>query len=486
MLSILTVAAVVSIQPHVLMLVVDDLGWADVGYNGGDMPSPSIDKLAEEGIKLGRYYMQPVCSPTRSAFMTGRYPFTTGLQHMDTIVPGSTAGIPQDVPTLPEHLRKAGYSTYMIGKWHIGYSKWEQTPTERGFDHYTGYMQGMGDYYGHNMSIANLNGYDFWNGKTPDAPVGVYSVDAFMQTADKYLADISKSGTPSFMYFAHQNMHVPLQYPPVNSTECENKSPEGRRAYCNMMYAVDTAIGRLVDMYKQNNLWDDTLMILTTDNGAMVDFAMAQKTGRLYSSGSNWPLRAGKTTLFDGGVRAIGFVQGGVNVIPSSVRGTTFTGLIHAADWLPTILDSAGVVPLPAVDGVSQWSALVKGGNESRTEVPINIYGAGTEFTAHILGEWKLIVKPNISQTDYYDGYWTVSPYTYLPPPSMAEEYLFNLIDDPTEQHNVVVQHPDKVAQIKERIAFYVNRSYVEPQPNMYHPAGNPDNNGGYWAPFRE
>ena len=115
-------SSMASVPPHLIMTVIDDLGWSDVGYHNPDLQTPNINRLASEGVKLERYYVQQVCSPTRSALMTARYPFRTGLQHAPTLVPGSTGAIPSDTATIAEVLKKRGYATSAIGKWHLGYS----------------------------------------------------------------------------------------------------------------------------------------------------------------------------------------------------------------------------------------------------------------------------------------------------------------------------------------------------------------------------
>ena len=133
-------------KPHVLLLLVDDLGWADIGaYNAG-YETKNIDNLIKSGIELTNYHVHFVCTPTRSALMTGQYAFKLGLQSVNPIMPGSTEHLPLDVPTMPELLKKAGYQTHMLGKWHLGYASWNMTPTARGFDTHYGYFQGAEDY----------------------------------------------------------------------------------------------------------------------------------------------------------------------------------------------------------------------------------------------------------------------------------------------------------------------------------------------------
>merc|ERR1719305_1446381 len=130
------------------MMVLDDVGWTDVGYHGSDFPTPVIDQLAtKDGVRLENYYVQQVCSPTRSALMTARYPFRTGMQHSTTLTPGTLAALPADTPTIAEALKSKGYDTHAIGKWHLGYASWDNTPLGRGFKTYNGYLQGACDYY---------------------------------------------------------------------------------------------------------------------------------------------------------------------------------------------------------------------------------------------------------------------------------------------------------------------------------------------------
>ena len=165
--------------PHLVMMVIDDLGWTDVGFHGGNYPTPNIDKLAADGIKLDKYYVQQVCSPTRSALMTARYPFRTGLQHTTTLAPGSGAKLPSDTDTLAEVLKRAGYATHAIGKWHLGFESWAETPIGRGFDSYVGYLNGGEDYYTHELGVnvknVKLTGMDLWRNKTAVRPASLLS-----------------------------------------------------------------------------------------------------------------------------------------------------------------------------------------------------------------------------------------------------------------------------------------------------------------------
>jgi arylsulfatase B/arylsulfatase I/J len=297
-----------------------------------------MDRLAtKEGVRLENYYVQQVCTPTRSALVTGRYPFRTGMQGYATFAPGSSAAIPKDVPTIAEVLKKVGYTTHYIGKWHLGSASWDDTPTGRGFDSYAGYLQGAGNYYNHTFGTSflnsshkhtgksTLNGYDFWRNRTAAWECyGEYSMGLYMREAQRVLE--SRDPTkPFFLTFAHQLIHQPLQKPPNHMAACDGITPdlpagEDRNTLCQMTVELDTQIGVLVDMLKMRDLWDNTFVWVTTDNGGMtIGLKEQQKppANAVYSVSSNYPLRGGKATLFEGGVRGVSFVSGGF--LPSEI-----------------------------------------------------------------------------------------------------------------------------------------------------------------------
>eukprot|EP00966_Prymnesium_polylepis_P183299 4247991-Prymnesium_polylepis.1 len=375
--------------PHLIMMVIDDLGWTDVGYNGGHFPTPNIDSLTRDGVILDKYYVQPVCSPTRAALTTARYPFRTGLQHSTTLVPGSTAKIPSDTATIAEVVKHAGYATHAIGKWHLGYSGWEDTPLGRGFESYVGYLQGGEDYYTHELGVKlhnnrTFSGMDLWRNKTAmwDA-YGTHNTKTFMDEAKRVL-DNHDASTPLFMYFAHQEIHAPLEQPPEGSASrraCAGfnvTSPIGpdatadRHTLCTMVSNVDSAIGSFVQMLKAKGMWENTVLWLTTDNGGMTYGVKADSAQPVaISSSSNWPLRGGKATLFEGGVRGISFVAGGF--LPDAARGTTRSELMQHVDIPTTMAKLAGAEWTRGTpDGLDVWDTIVSGAPSKRTEVPIN------------------------------------------------------------------------------------------------------------------
>jgi len=510
-------------QPHSVVMVLDDLGWADVSFHGSEFPTPNIDSLAKSGVTFNRYYVQPVCSPTRSAIMSGRWPFRTGMQHFMTVAPASDAHLPTDAKTIAELLQDQGYSTHMLGKWHLGSSKWEYTPTGRGFDSFTGYHQGAIDYYSKNFSLSLIglpgyfSGLDFWQNRT--AWWGTndsYSMELYQDAALRILDNYNSTAAdakPLFFYYAHQNIHEPLQLPKPDrgaSTACAHVTEtKDRNILCQMMFALDSAIGEFVDVLKKKKMWEDTIMWVTTDNGGMV----AYQEGGVASASSNYPFRAGKVSLYEGGVRGVSFVTGGDNVLPTKARGAVRNDLMHAVDILPTLIPLARSPTIPApdlsgVDGLDMWETIANGKPGSRVELPLNInphclfckLGSltnvhpnltaplVTNFSAIISGDWKLVFG---DAGPFYDGWWSSDNYTWTPAASSEANttiHLFNLAEDESEHHNLAAYHPEIVNTLLQRIAFYADpeNGFKKPQFMFPSPKGFPINHNGTWAPFEE
>lgn len=514
-LFLLTIgSAVAASPPHIIMMVLDDVGWADVGYHGSDFPTPIIDRLATtEGVRLENYYVQQVCSPTRSALQTGRYPFRTGMQHFTTLVPGSLAAIPEDVPTIAEALKEAGYRRHAIGKWHLGYSSWKHTPLGRGYESYQGYLQGACDYY--NKTIAS--GFDFWRNKTAmweehsSQASPRYSVDAYQREAQRIL-DNHNPSEPLFMYFAHQNVHEPLQYPPeeVYKDNCKHvahTTPLDRNILCTMMNRLDAAIGEFEAMLKKKGMWENTVLWVTTDNGGMLPPGAGN--GKVGSVSSNFPLRSGKTSLFQGGIRGASFVTGGY--LPKNAWNTSVIGLLQHVDIPTTLASLAGTKLSTNQDGLNVWDTIVSGAPSPRKEVPVNVdtsrlvkaascraghkseaLGGCGEFNALIQGNWKLIS----GWSGLYDGYSTNDPYHYdLLPTNASQHYqevdgrkvwLFDIEEDPTEANNVANQNLQIVRSMQDRLKDLASekQGYRAPQTNLPHVRALPFLHNGTWAPF--
>ena len=284
---------------------------------------------------------------------------------------------------------------------------------------------------------------------------------------------------------------------------------------------VDTAIGTFVEMLKAKAMWENTVFWLTTDNGGMTYGVKADGVPAIaLSTSSNWPLRGGKTTLFEGGVRGVSFVAGGF--LPDSARGSTRTELMQHVDIPTTMAKLAGVEwTLGTPDGFDVWDAVVSGAPSKRTEVPINVdtcvgqaggppCKSNTKYNALISSNWKLIeanfyapLCPNTTWctgAGFYDGWYTVEPYSHnaynastqgsVPASGLSKGgiWLFDLAQDPNEELNVAAANPTVVETMRSRLAALADpkNGYLDPQKNIPHPLAIPALHNGTWAPFKK
>lgn len=317
------------------------------------METPTIDKLAKEGVKLENYYVQPLCSPTRSTIMTGRYPSHTGIgPNVDRI--DYPYGVPAREVFFPELLReKAGYSTHMVGKWHLGACHEGYHPTFRGFDSYVGYLAGGQGYYSQsgdrNSTCPNELGpclgeafkYNYSSQFFANEckriieshAAGITTAKNDENNDENNEENNNVDGQPLFLYLAFQSVHNPYDVPPidVNATFSEIFNYD-RRIYRGMIKMMDDAISKVVDAFKANGLWNDTVVVFTADNGGI-------------GVGSNYPLRGTKVFNWEGGIKAVGFVRGTNNpYLKPLPKNTTCTALMHSTDWFLTFVEGlAGI-----------------------------------------------------------------------------------------------------------------------------------------------
>ena len=514
-------------RKHIVLVVVDDVGLGDTSLNVySTIPTENIQRLADEGVVLSQYYTQTVCSPSRAALLTGLFPFRMGMQHPETVLPGMAAGIPLAIRTLPEILAEQGYERHAVGKWHVGYGTWSHTPMGRGFQSYVGYLQAQGNYLSHQVDVPEfkkVDGLDFWRDKRPyREAVGNHSMAVFRSRQLEVVQDYAarhptrqdKLAEPLFLYVAHQSVHVPIMPRSANDERCAGiasgtpaslPATRTRHAYCALLLDMDDAIGDLTQALVDHDMWNDTLVLLTTDNGAMTNYVSDANTGEpLFpaSAGSNYPFRGGKMTLFEGGVRALGIVSGGA--VPAHARGVTFSGLTHIVDLAAVALAHADVSRATLreldMDGVDFTRALFASESgcraacraRGRDHVPLNIVNGGKDYTAVRFGKWKLILNAHKTPR----GAWFDVNGNVLRPAPRNESavLLFDVMADPSEMRDVSAANPDVVRAGESLIRSYVASSrararatvaYMEPQSSWWYAArALPAFHHGVWAPF--
>lgn len=365
--------AVADGRPNIVLILADDLGWNDVSYHGGDIPTPSIDRIASEGVELDRFYACPVCSPTRAGLMTGRYPIRFGMQRA-VCRPFLTVGVPPAEETLPEMLARAGYRQRGIaGKWHIGHAFRRFHPLNQGFTSFVGHYNGNIDYYTH-FREGQL---DWHRGFESNADEG-YSTDLIADEAVRFI-DQHAAGGPFFLYVPFNAPHTPLQVPDQWLSPFSGVEDERRRIYMAMVAAMDAAIGRILEALERTGVEDDTLVWFASDNGGQ---ALADNT----------PLRAGKGTVYEGGTRVAAALRW-----PSRISGggRRVTGLMSYLDVLPTLRRVVGLGgaggPGEPLDGEDVFD-VIAGTEPERQRRFFSYYERyGDEQLALISGDWKIV-----------------------------------------------------------------------------------------------
>lgn len=420
LLALASVTRADDAKPNIVFLLADDLGRADCGFMGGtEIKTPRIDQLAAAGATLDAFYVQPVCSPTRAALMTGRYPMRHGLQ-VGVVRPWARYGLPLDERTLAQALREAGYATAIVGKWHLGHFAPEYLPTRRGFDHQYGHYNGALDYLTH----VRDGGFDWHRDDTVCRDEG-YSTHLLAKEAVKFVADTAGK-KPFFLYVPFNAVHAPHQVPEEYLKPYAHLKGE-RRKYAGMLAALDEAIGKIVEAVDTAGVRKNTLFIFASDNGG-------PQPGVVTDNGK---YRAGKGTLYEGGVRAAACVAWDGHIKP----GGTVTAPIHIVDWYPTLLKLCGAKAgqkLP-VDGLDIWPTLTQGKPSPHDAILLNTTpNAGAIRT----GDWKLVVRDG---TDDPDGGTPKNP-------GKASIELFNLKDDPYEKTNLADQRPEKLKDLRGRL----------------------------------
>mmetsp|Transcript_29208 Transcript_29208/g.50472 ORF Transcript_29208/g.50472 Transcript_29208/m.50472 type:complete len:549 (+) Transcript_29208:104-1750(+) len=464
-------------HPHVIFFLIDDAGYADFGYNSDDLTefSPNMDAAAADGIKLTNYYTQEQCTPARASLLTGKYPTKVGMQFSTPDLP-EPWGLPLEFTILPEVLKFVGkYKTEMVGKWHLGFSKDAFLPENRGFDNFFGYYYGKESYYDHQVTATVLDGSRslfndmHFNGRNVEA-LGRHSTEIFQGRVEEILSN-HDVGEPLFLFYSHQLVHVPLENPPDEFfTEAELELAEtidkvSRRVVGKMLMTVDKMFAHLVDNLKANGMYDNSIIVVTSDNG-----------GCSYYMGGNQPLRGEKNTVYEGGVKVNAFVHS--PLLPRAVRGTTYDDLFHISDWFPTLLEGAlgfetGDIPGVSssggnLDGYNQWGPLTTAGavgTGPRHEV---LHTVKTEENYVVVGlrrgDYKLVMGYAVNVAGWYSPD-NVPPENYceILHPNMFDAIprIFNIREDPSEENDLYDEaHEDLLHELWQRVDFHWDEAH--------------------------
>ncbi|XP_039281072.1 arylsulfatase I [Nilaparvata lugens] len=505
-------------RPHIIFIVADDLGWNDVGFHGSDqIPTANIDALAYSGLILNNYYVSPICTPSRSALMTGKHPIHTGMQH-GVLYGAEPRGLPLSEKLLPEYLAELGYTNHIVGKWHLGSYKKEYTPLYRGFQSHTGYWTGHHDYYDHSAVETGFWGFDMRRGMDVAWDLhGKYSTDIFTDESVRIIRG-HNSSRPLFLYIGHVAVHSANPYSPLPAPDelvakFTTIEDFNRRKFAAIMTKLDESVGKVVAALQSSKMLENSLIVFTTDNGGPA-------AGFNSNAASNWPLRGVKNTLWEGGVRGAGLIWS-TQLHPSHHVSKQ---LMHISDWLPTLLSAAqgDTSVLENIDGVDMWESLLSNSQSNRTEVLHNIDSI-TGSAALTVGKWKIV------QGTHYNGQWDgwygpsgrpdghtpaynitliacssagravraagrpvnldqveairdeagVTCFTgnitdHKPCYPLEAPCLFNIRDDPCEINNLAERFPQVLAQLSKQLSR-INETAVPPGNLPVDPRGNPN-----------
>jgi arylsulfatase I/J len=462
-------------QPHIVYLLIDDLGWSDTEFGGsgtadfGFVSTPTMKALQPESVKLNKMYGYSWCGPSRSALLSGRLPVHVNVNHSNPMAfirsdpLSSGEGVPAGMTMIGTKLKEAGYSTHYTGKWGVGFTWKDQNPMSRGFDTFFGYLHDSVDYWNQKLgaeSIEMPGGCEaafkelhlpglatdlIRNGEPARGENGTEWVDYLFLKESLGIIEEHNASTPLFLFHSFHSVHAPLNAPAelyvgnYSPPPCEGEDAmrtcfkklgplvgDDRRSYGAMVTFADSAMGKIVNALKDKGMWGNTLMVVSADNGGPQ--YMSEKGYQMWGSGNNLPLRGGKVSEFEGGIRLNSFVTGGL--LPAKVRGMESDALMHLADWYGTFCFLAGVSQeddvavknrLPDVDSINLWPTLSgEAGASARTGIQVSP-------VTLIEGSWKLLTGPDSGSINsntaagfvpfksyavgYHDGY----PFTRAP-----------------------------------------------------------------------
>ncbi|WP_128548622.1 sulfatase family protein [Larkinella soli] len=417
-------------RPNLLFILTDDLGIGDLsGYGATDCRTPHLDSLMRAGLRFSNAYANStVCSPTRASLLTGRYPDLVGVPGVIRDNPADSWGyLDPRARTLPQTLKKAGYHTALIGKWHLGLEA-PNRPNDRGFDHFHGFLNDMMDDY--KTHLRNGKPWMRLNQKPDDRPL--HATDLFTDWTLDYLRTRKGQKAPFFLYLAYNAPHSIVQPPAEWLEKVKRRQPgitEKRAKLVALIEHLDDRIGRVMQALRANGQADRTLVVFTSDNG-----------GALNEGSLNGPWRGGKQDMFEGGIRVPAFAGWAGQIRPGSQTALRTMTM----DWFATLVEAAGL-PVPAdIDGVSLLPTL-RGQNQTldRTLIWVRRESSpydGQDYYALRKGDWKLMQNTPFE------------PYA-----------LYHLADDPHEDRNVRAANGPVIRELIPLLREHVRKAGAVP-----------------------
>jgi arylsulfatase A-like enzyme len=413
-------------RPNVVLIYTDDQGSIDLNcYGAKDLITPHMDSLADRGVRFTQFYTAaPVCSPSRAALMTGRYPQRAQLTGNAASQPGGH-GLPPEQVTIAEMFKTAGYTTGHVGKWHLGYSP-ETMPNAQGFDESFGHMGGCIDNYSHFFYWVGPNRHDLWRNGREVWEDGAFFPDLMVREAHRFIEQ--NKDRPFFLYWPINLPHYPLQ-----GTELWRQKyrelPAPRRMYAAFVSTMDEKIGELLAQLDKLHLAEHTIVIFQSDHGHSTEV-------RTFGGGGDaGPYRGAKFCLFEGGIRIPAIISWPGKLPEGEVRGQLGT----ACDWMPTLAELCAVsLPKRKIDGKS----LVPVIRSAKAASPHEVFhwqsgsAMGGPHWAVRAGDWKLIGNPRDTSNKGPLG-------------KDDKLFLVNLAEDVSEMKNIAADHPDVVERLK-------------------------------------
>ncbi|MCL2815623.1 MAG: sulfatase-like hydrolase/transferase [Oscillospiraceae bacterium] len=412
-------------KPNVIIIMTDDQGYADLSCMGSnDFATPHIDSLAAGGARFTCMYSNsPVCSPSRAALLTGRYPANAGVR---SILAGHrrASGLMPDTPTIASALKKQGYDTACIGKWHLGLAQ-NCRPLSNGFDYFYGFMAGCIDYYSHIFYWGGPHNplHDLWENDLETYENGRYFTELISEKAVGYIREKSKGDKPFLLYLGYNAPHYPMHAPKKYMDRFAHL-PWDRQVMAAMISAVDDGIGEINAELARLGIDDDTIIYYQSDNGPSRESRnWLDGTPDPYYGGSAGIFKGHKFSLFEGGIRVPGIIRYPAKIAPGQVIDIP----VASMDIFPTVLKAAGGDPVGyELDGADIMPALC-GGSE---QVHDMLFWEMGPQTAVRHGDYKLVQNGQLYEGDFSDG-------------EIAPVFLANLAEDPSEKTNLAETMPE-------------------------------------------